>query len=514
MGAEKIVTKGEFQEIRVRLKEQGKKIVLCHGVFDLLHLGHIEHFLDAKKQGDILVVSITSAEYVNKGPGRPYFNDEQRLEFLSNIEAVDYCMLSNTTTVHDIIECVQPDIYAKGKEYAVASNDITENIGKEIELVRKYGGDVYYTEGEVHSSSKLLNRFFSALPEQVLQSSLDMKAKFGLDLMQKIRDIVDDFRDIKILVVGDIILDEYVFGKVQGVTMKDASISVSYDNEERYAGGALAIARHLAGFSDNVTLCSMIGNEIGIREFIKSTMKNVELEIIEDEDFITPIKRRYLKANVQRQEYDKLFSVNRLMKREERKSFDYSSFHKRLNRMISEFDLVVVGDFGHGLIDGETIGILEEKSKFIAINCQTNSANLGSNIITKYNRADVFVVDERELRLAFGRALSEREELLENLSKQMNSKYSWVTVGAEGAIGICEGKSTLQPALTLSVKDTVGAGDAFYSLATMCAYRGMPLEPATMVANAAGALKAGVVGNKDYVHKVDLLKFVNTVLNV
>lgn len=514
MGVEKIVSKEQFSEIRKELKNCEKKIVLCHGVFDLLHLGHIEHFIDAKKQGDILVVSITAARYVNKGPGRPYFNDEQRLEFLSNLEVVDYCMLSESITVQDIVECVQPDVYAKGKEYEDASNDITDNIGGEEALVKKYGGKMYYTVGEVHSSSKLLNRFFSVMPEKALQASLAMKEKFGPDLINKIRSAVDGFRNIKILVVGDVILDEYVFCNVQGVTMKDASISVFYDNEERYAGGALAIARHLSNFSDHVTLSSMIGTEEGVKTFIEDHMDKIELELLEDKDFTTPVKRRYLKANIQRQEFDKLFSVNRLMKRGERKRFNYKAFHERLKRIMPKYDMVIVGDFGHGLIDNETIRILEDKANYLAINCQSNSANMGTNIITKYNRADIFVVDERELRLAFGQALQKREELLSELTERMGSKYAWVTVGAEGAYGKNQDETTLQPALTLTVKDTVGAGDAFYSLASLCAYSNIPIEPATMIANAAGALKTGVIGNKDSVKKVDLLKFVNTVLNV
>ncbi len=514
MGAEKIVTKERFSAIREEIKKQGKRIVLCHGVFDLLHLGHIDHLLDAKKQGDILVVSVTAAKYVNKGPGRPYFDDLQRLEFLSNLEVVDYCMLSESVTVHDIVECVQPDIYAKGKEYEKETNDISENIGSEVEIVHRYGGEVYYTEGEVHSSSKLLNRFFAALPEKALHASIEMKEKYGSELISDIRKVIEGFRDIKILVVGDVILDEYVFCNVQGVTMKDVSLSVFYDNEERYAGGALAIARHLSNFSDHVTLCSMIGTEDGVRSFIGEHLSGVRLELLEDPAFTTPIKRRYLKANIQRQEYDKLFSVNRLMKRGERKRFNYKSFHERLKRIIPGYDIVVLGDFGHGLIDEEAIRIIQDRAAYLAINCQSNSANMGTNIITKYSRADVFVVDERELRLAFGQALSKREDLLLKLAERMGSKYAWVTLGAEGAYGIKKSEATLQPALTLSVKDTVGAGDAFYSLASVCAYSDMTIEPATLVANAAGALKTGVVGNKESVQKVDLLKFINTVLNV
>jgi len=99
-----IVTKEYFKGIRKRLKEEGKTVVLCHGVFDLVHPGHIIHFENAKQMGDILAVSITAARYVRKGPGRPYFNDEMRLKFLSAISCIDYVMLSEGYTVDDIIE--------------------------------------------------------------------------------------------------------------------------------------------------------------------------------------------------------------------------------------------------------------------------------------------------------------------------------------------------------------------------------------------------------------------------
>ena len=87
----KIISKNEVEEIK-ELKKQGKKIVLCHGVFDLVHPGHIIHFQEAKKLGDVLVVSITAAEYVRKGPGRPYFDDERWVEFRAGIECLEYGM--------------------------------------------------------------------------------------------------------------------------------------------------------------------------------------------------------------------------------------------------------------------------------------------------------------------------------------------------------------------------------------------------------------------------------------
>ena len=115
-----IVEKEKFREIRKQLKQDGKRVILCHGVFDLVHPGHIIHFENAKEMGDILVVSITAAEYVRKGPGRPYFSDEMRLKFLSALACIDYVLLSEGYTVDDIIEAVEPDLYVKGQEYAKA----------------------------------------------------------------------------------------------------------------------------------------------------------------------------------------------------------------------------------------------------------------------------------------------------------------------------------------------------------------------------------------------------------
>ena len=126
---EKVVTKKEFKEvIRPKLKKENKTIALCHGVFDLIHPGHIIHFEQAAEMADILVVSITAAKYVRKGPGRPYFSDDMRLKFLSAIECIDYVMLSEEYTVDDIVEAVEPDFYVKGEEYANEDADVTANM--------------------------------------------------------------------------------------------------------------------------------------------------------------------------------------------------------------------------------------------------------------------------------------------------------------------------------------------------------------------------------------------------
>ena len=79
----KIKNLEDLKTVVADLKAKGKKIVHCHGVFDLLHLGHIKHFEEAKTLGDVLVVTITPDEFVNKGPNRPAFTTLLRLEALA-----------------------------------------------------------------------------------------------------------------------------------------------------------------------------------------------------------------------------------------------------------------------------------------------------------------------------------------------------------------------------------------------------------------------------------------------
>lgn len=166
----KIVSKEAFrEEIRPKLKKERKTIALCHGVFDLVHPGHIIHLQQAKQMADVLIVSITASEYVRKGPGRPYFSDELRMKFLEAIECVDYVMLSEGYTVDDIVEAAEPDLYVKGEEYAKEGDDITGKISEERELVERHGGKIAYTTGDVFSSTKLINTALSGLSEDVIR---------------------------------------------------------------------------------------------------------------------------------------------------------------------------------------------------------------------------------------------------------------------------------------------------------------------------------------------------------
>ena len=148
----KLLKLDDLKNISEELKKSKKKIVLCHGTFDILHIGHIKYLQQAKKNGDILIVTITADKYVLKGPGRPYFNEQLRSEMLVNIEIIDFVSIVHERTALSAIEAIKPNYYVKGVEYKEAKDDVTGNISIEEDLVIKYGGQLKFSNDIVFSS--------------------------------------------------------------------------------------------------------------------------------------------------------------------------------------------------------------------------------------------------------------------------------------------------------------------------------------------------------------------------
>ena len=143
--SKKIVSIENLKKIVSKLKAKRKKIVLCHGVFDLLHIGHIKHFKEAKNLGDILIVTLTPDKFVNKGPNKPVFNEKLRLEAIAALDVVDFVVLNISPTAMLPIQKLKPNIYCKGPDYKNHRNDISGQIKNEINVVKKIGGKISYT---------------------------------------------------------------------------------------------------------------------------------------------------------------------------------------------------------------------------------------------------------------------------------------------------------------------------------------------------------------------------------
>ena len=455
----KIKTIEELAVVFKKARKAGKKIVHCHGVFDLLHPGHVKHFQAAKSKGDILIVTLTKDEYVNKGPGRPVFNHHLRAETIAALQCVDYVAINDWPTAVETIKKLRPHYFVKGSDYAQKQEDITGKIYEEEEAIRAVGGMLYFTDEISFSSSALINAHCSPLPEEAKNYLAQFKKKFPAGTVLQ---ALDKTRDLKVLVIGDIIIDEYHYCVGMGKTSKDNIIATRFINEEVFAGGALAASNHIAGLCANTTLMSVIGTVNDYRQFIASHLKpKIKTNFYYSKAAPTVVKRRFIDPSF----LTKLFEIcyldekNLLSPELEKEICDY------LNRHLKDFDMVLVTDFGHGLLTPAIIRTVCEKANFLAVNVQTNSSNIGFNVVTKFRRADFICVDEPEIRLAMQDKTSTLESLVLKMIRKLKCKSVIITRGHRGSLAYSkkDGFSEI-PVLSKEVLDRVGAGDAFFFL--------------------------------------------------
>src|SRR5262245_39648810 len=161
---------------------RGRQVVQCHGVFDLFHIGHIRHFQQAKKSGQILVVTVTPDRYVNKGPHRPVFTEALRAEAIASLDCVDYVAINKWRTAIEAIRLLRPDVYAKGSDYKDEASDHTGGITLEREAAESVGGKLVFTDEITFSSSNLLNQRLSIFPDDVNKYFSELRERYSAAL--------------------------------------------------------------------------------------------------------------------------------------------------------------------------------------------------------------------------------------------------------------------------------------------------------------------------------------------
>ena len=199
---------------------------MCHGVFDIIHYGHLKYLEEAKKYGDRLIVSITTDRYVGKGPGRPYFNQEQRERMLRSIGIVDETFLVDGPTALPAIERYRPDFYVKGRDYSNFAQDPTGEILNEKEAVEKYGGKLIIANTEMHSSSRIINSFEDKWTKEQKEEIEKIRELGGF---RTCSDALEKLKSLKVLVLGEYIQDIYRFVRPEGLSSKSPSISCRFE---------------------------------------------------------------------------------------------------------------------------------------------------------------------------------------------------------------------------------------------------------------------------------------------
>ena len=497
----KIVSIKALAKIISKLKNKGKKVVLCHGVFDLLHVGHINHFCEAKGYGDILIVTVTPDQYVNKGPNRPAFKEEDRLKALAALNAVDYVALNKSATAASAIKELKPKIYCKGQDYKFHQNDVSGEIKNEIKALKLNGGRIIYTRGVTFSSSSLLNKYsqICSVGQKIEINKIKKKYSF-----LKIKKLFENFKRLKVLIVGETIIDQYFFCDALGKSGKEPVLVLRDLKMEQYLGGAAVISRHASQFSDKITLLSMIGEKEEYLKEIKDDLpKKINFTYIKKRNSPTILKKRFL-DHITNNKVLGVYKINDdvLVDVEER------LFNKKLKKLLPKHDLVIVSDYGHGLISKKSSEIICKNSKYLALNAQINAANIGYHSMRKYKNFDCMIINEQEIRHELRDKNGNIKSLMKRLAKEQKIKNIIITKGKNGSIFYNKDKNkfSLSDAFAKRIVDKIGAGDAMLSVIALCLKSGFDEKLSLLTGSLAAAHSVETIGNKEAINKIKILK--------
>lgn len=504
---DKVKTIGQLGEIASAARAKGHKVVLAHGVFDILHVGHKRHLDIGKRHGDLLIVTLTTDKFVNKGPDRPVFSEKLRAEMVAALECVDYVGISPNPGAEPVIETVKPSYYLKGSEYADEEKDVTGRIKTERLTVEKFGGEVLYTEDITFSSSNLSNRVLQLYPEEAALYLKELRARVSFEDLRKEVAAVENKR---CLVIGDTILDEYIYVEPLGKPAKENIIATKYRSREIFCGGAVATANLVGQICKSVDLVTLLGRKESHEDFIRANLnQNINLVPFYRQGGQTTVKSRLVDPA-----YVKKLIEIAYLSDEALPAPEQAELNGWIEDNIASYDAVIVNDFGHGMIDDGLVDIICRKAKFLAVNAQTNSANRGFNLITKYPRADFICIDEPEARLAAVERYAPIETVVrEKLEKRIDCHTFVITHGKLGSVVYTpKGGAKRIPALTGEAIDTIGAGDAFFAVAGPLLASGSEPYLAAFIGNAVGAMKVRIVGQSHQITKPEILKYLSTLL--
>lgn len=345
-----------------------------------------------------------------------------------------------------------------------------------------------------------------AVPENARRFLDEFRQRHSLD---QVLASLAALRDLKVLIIGEAIVDEYNYCAPLGKSPKEAIVSHRHLRSEVHAGGALACANHLAGFCADVHLVTCLGGEDSREPFVRERLKpNVSPRFFVRPGVPTIVKRRYLWEPF----LVRMFEVD-FMDDTPLPTALEDEVLGHLRRVLPAYDVVVVADYGHGFLGERTASALAEAARFLAVNTQANAANLGFNVVTRYPRASYVCIDEPEIRLATRDRWSPVGELADKVRGLLGARAISVTRGSQGVLtGGSDGIRWEVPILSRAVVDRMGAGDAYLSVTSPCVASGMPMDVVGLLGCAVGALAVRIVGNRSAVEPADLQRFVTTLL--
>ncbi len=444
----------------VGLRPRTRKVIMCHGVFDIVHPGHVRHLLYAKSKGAILVVSVTADEHVGKANVRPYVPEDLRALNLAAYEMVDYVIIDREPTPLSNLRRIQPDYFAKGYEYVAGSPH--PKTQEEIAVLESYGGEIIFTPGDiVYSSSHLIETSPPNISSDKLIVLMDGEGLVWGDL----RHAVHKLAGIRVHVVGDTIVDSYTHCSMIGSMSKTPTMSVRFESKQDFTGGAAVVAKHVRAAGGEVVFSTVLGDD-ALKDQVRADLSAQGIRCLAIIDATRPTANK--NAIV--------VGEHRLLKID---TLDNRSVSEKIVRQLTQqvaatpAEAVVYSDFRHGIFNRNTIPELVAAIPADVYRvADSQMASRWGNILD-FKGFDLITPNEREARFALGDQDSGVRPLGVELFQLAECKTLMLKLGDRGMITFRDRPArdarsffTIDSFAERAV-DPVGAGDALLAYATL-----------------------------------------------
>jgi len=457
----KIKTAEELAEI-LGLHPRQKKAIMCHGTFDVVHPGHIRHLIYAKDKADILIASLTCDAHITKANLRPFVPERLRALNLAALDMVDYVVIDHNAKPLDNLAIIKPDYFAKGYEYV--SSGLHPKTKEEKDVLDSYGGEILFTPGDiVYSSSKLIELEAPAIAVDKLVSLMDAEQISFADL----RSTLEEVKGKRVHVVGDTIVDSLTETSMIGGQTKTPTLSVRYEGQRNYVGGAGIVAKHLSAAGAKVTFTTVLGDDKW-REFVIEDLEaaGVAVNAIIDNTRPTTNKNAIVCGGQRMLKVDTL--DNRPIS---------EKIQKQIQSTVRETqtDCVVFSDFRHGIYNPSTIPDLVKAIPAGTFKVADSQVASRWGNICDFQGFDLITPNEREARFALGDQDSVIRPLALKLFKAAKCRNLILKMGERGLMAYRQRANTEHDMRSFfavdsfaeHVKDAVGSGDALLAYATL-----------------------------------------------
>lgn len=475
----KIKTREELVQI-LGARPRSQSVIMCHGTFDIVHPGHIRHLMYAKSKADLLIASLTCDAHIQKGNVRPFVPQQLRAMNLAALEVVDYVVIDDNPTPLENLHFIKPDYFAKGYEYNAAG--VNPKTALEMAVLEQYGGEMIFTPGDVvYSSSAVIE----SSPPNLSADKLHMLMESEEISFADLRKTISEFPGLRVHVLGDTIIDSYSFCTMTGGVGKTPTLSLKFESQVDYSGGAAIVAKHLRSAGAEVSFSTVLGED-ALKDFVLKDLGEAGVHCMPVIDRTRPTTQKnvFITGGYRMLKVDKL--DNRPIS------------EKTVTALKSQLadhraDIVVFSDFRHGLfsrqsipqlIDGIPAGVLKVADSQVA--------SRWGNIL-EFRGFDLITPNEREARFALGDQDSTVRPLAMELYKRADCKYLILKMGDRGLITYRAPNPEVRSFFTMEsfvdrLVDPVGAGDGLLAYATL----GLAASKSCVIGSILGSMSAAV----------------------